>query len=543
MLGNGYKQQSLSVSPHMSSRFPCTKVSTYRLPTRGAKEPEPDQTTLPTHPSAMKPPPLAIEVEAPAAAVVLPSSSPRWAAGIIKRTVLSELRSQRGIALPLVAMNLTWFAKTAITTAFLGRLGELELAGGALGFTFANVTGFSVLTGLCAAMEPICGQAYGAKNYKLLRKTLLMATILLLLASLPISFLWLNVDRILLRFGQQRDIAGLARRYVTYLLPDLAVTSFLCPLKAYLSSQGVTLPTLFSSAIALAFHVPLNVALSKAKGLQGVSTAIWLTDLTVVLMLASYVVVTERGRRREDSAGGCAEEGGRRWWEQSLAEWATLLKLSAPCCLTTCLEWWCYEILVLLTGRLPDARRMVSVIAVVLNFDYLLYSVMLSLATCASTRVSNELGAGRPRAARESAYVSLVLSVLAGFTGGAAMASARGQWGRLFSHEPGVVDGVRKMMRLMALVEVVNFPLAACGGIVRGTARPWLGMYASVGGFYLVALPLAVVMGFTAQLGLGGLLLGFLVGTLASAVLLVVFVACIDWDEEAGNARRLAGKA
>ncbi|URD79028.1 Mate efflux family protein [Musa troglodytarum] len=472
---------------------------------------EPDQATLPSHPSAMKPPPLAIEVEAPAAAVVLlPSSPPRWAAGIIKRTVLSELRSQRGIALPLAAMNLTWFAKTAITTAFLGRLGELELAGGALGFTFANVTGFSVLTGLCAAMEPICGQAYGAKNHKLLRKTLLMATILLLLASLPISFLWLNVDRILLRFGQQRDIAGLAR----------------------------------SSAIALAFHVPLNVALSKAKGLQGVSTAIWLTDLTVVLMLASYVVVTERARRRGDGAGGCAEEeGGRRWWEQSLVEWATLLKLSAPCCLTTCLEWWCYEILVLLTGRLPDARRMVSVVAVVLNFDYLLYSVMLSLATCASTRVSNELGAGRPRAARESAYVSLVLSVLAGFTGGAAMASARGRWGRLFSHEPGVVDGVRKMMRLMALVEVVNFPLAACGGIVRGTARPWLGMYASVGGFYLVALPLAVVMGFTAKLGLGGLLLGFLVGTLTSAALLVVFVACIDWDEEARNARSLAGKA
>ncbi|RWW00507.1 hypothetical protein BHE74_00001029 [Ensete ventricosum] len=493
----------------------------------------------------MKPPPLAVEVEAPAAAVVLPSSPPppptRWAAGII-----TELRSQRGIALPLAAMNMTWFAKTAITTAFLGRLGELELAGGALGFTFANVTGFSVLTGLCAAMEPICGQAYGAKNYKLLRKTLLMATMLLLLASLPICFLWLNVDRILLRFGQQRDIADLARRYVTYLLPDLAVTSFLCPLKAYLSSQGVTLPTLFSSAIALAFHIPLNVALSKAKGLQGVSTAIWLTDLTVVLMLASYVVMTERARRRGDSGGGCAEEedeGGRRWWEQSLAEWATLLKLSAPCCLTTCLEWWCYEILVLLTGRLPDARRKVSVIAVVLNFDYLLYSVMLSLATCASTRVSNELGAGRPRAARESAYVSLVLSFLAGFTGGAAMASARGQWGRLFSHEPGVVDGVRKMMRLMALVEVVNFPLAVCGGIVRGTARPWLGMYASVGGFYLVALPLAVVMGFTAKLGLGGLLLGFLVGTLTSAVLLVVFVACIDWDEEARNARSLAGKA
>jgi hypothetical protein len=36
------------------------------------------------------------------------------------------------------------------------------------------------------------------------------------------------------------------------LLPDLAVASFLGPLKEYLSSQEVTLPTLFSSALGLA---------------------------------------------------------------------------------------------------------------------------------------------------------------------------------------------------------------------------------------------------------------------------------------------------
>ena len=56
------------------------------------------------------------------------------------KMVVEELRVQRGIALPLVAMNLAWFAKLAITTAFLGHLGELNLAGGALGFSFANVT-------------------------------------------------------------------------------------------------------------------------------------------------------------------------------------------------------------------------------------------------------------------------------------------------------------------------------------------------------------------------------------------------------------------
>ncbi|OWM71886.1 hypothetical protein CDL15_Pgr017769 [Punica granatum] len=430
-------------------------------------------------------------------------------------------------------MNLMWFTKLAITTAFLGRLGELQLAGGTLGFTFANVTGFSVLSGLCGAMEPICGQAYGAKNFKLLRKTLLMAIILLLAASVPICFLWLYVDKILIRFGQQKELSLVAKRYLFYLIPDLAVSSFLCPLKAYLSSQGITVPTMLASALALAIHVPVNIMLVKAKGLEGVSMAIWATDLIVVIVLGLYVVIVENRRK---------EVGG--WWWASdqwgIHEWARLLKLSGPCCLTTCLEWWCYEILVLLTGHLEDAKQAVGVLAIVLNFDYLLYSVMLSLSTCASIRVSNSLGADRAHEAYQSAYVSIGLSILSGLIGASTMVLARGLWGPLFSHDKGTINCVKKMLPLMAIVEVVNFPLAVCGGIVRGTARPWLAMYANLGGFYLVALPVGVLLAFRAGLGLGGLLVGFLIGMTVCLGLLVVFTARINWDKEAQKAQVLA---
>ncbi|KAL5748588.1 hypothetical protein ACOSQ2_025885 [Xanthoceras sorbifolium] len=452
----------------------------------------------------------------------------------IKKRIVSELKTQRGLALPLVAMNFTWFAKIAITTAFLGRLGELQLAGGTLGFTFANVTGFSVLNGLCGAMEPICGQAYGAKNFKLLHKTLLMAILLLLLTSLPISFLWLNVDKILIHFGQQEDISIVAKKYLFYLLPDLVVTSLLCPLKAYLSSQSITIPTMFSSGLALAFHIPVNILLVKAKGLEGVSTAIWISDFVVVILLVLYLLVMEYYKE------GKWKEAGWWEWDRNLSDWLRLLKLCGPCCLTTCLEWWCYEILVLLTGRLANARQAVGVLAIVLNFDYLLYSVMLSLATCTSIRVSNELGANQAAMAYQSAYVSLGVSIICGCIGALVMVGARGIWGSLFSHDKGIIKGVKKMMLLMALVEVVNFPLAVCGGIVRGTARPWLAMYANLGGFYLLALPSGVLLAFKAALGLGGLLVGFLIGMVACLALLLALVARINWDEEAGKAQVLA---
>lgn len=448
-------------------------------------------------------------------------------------TTLSELKEQQRLALPLVVMNLTWFAKLTITTAFLGRLGELHLAGGALAFTFANVTGFSVLNGLCGAMDPICGQAYGAKNFRLLHKTLLMAILLLLLATVPITFFWLNVDKILIHFGQQEDISAVSKRYLFYLLPSLLVTSLLSPLKSYLSSQGITLPIMFTSALSLAFHVPVNILLVKARGIEGIAMAIWISDLLVVILLALYLLVTECYGKE-----GKWKEGG--WWEQGISDWLRLLKLCGPCCLTTCLEWWCYEILVLLSGRLANAKQAVGVIVIVLNFDCLLYSVMLSLATCTSTRVSNELGANRPRLAYRSAYVSLGVALVSGCVGALTMVGARGVWGPLFSHDKGVIRGVKKALLLMAVIEALNFPLTVCGGIVRGTARPWLAMHANVGGFYLLALPVCVVLAFKAALGLAGLLIGLLIGIIACLALLLMFIARINWDDEAGKAQILA---
>lgn len=288
---------------------------------------------------------------------------------------------------------------------------------------------------------------------------------------------------------------------------------------------------MLSSALALALHVPINLFLAKSKGLIGVSIAIWVTDFVAMISLAIYVWLKQSMSNNEEGGG---------WFDQTVQDWVRLLKLSGPCCLTTCLEWWCYEILILLTGRLPNAKQAVGTIAIVLNFDYLLYSVMLSLATCASARVSNELGRNSELAARWSAGVSVVGSVVVGLMGAAAMVAGRGEWGRIFTRDEGVVRMVKKMLVLMAAIEVVNFPVAVCGGVVRGVGKPLMGLGASLGGFYGVALPLGMVLGFKVGVGLGGLLIGFLVGVFVCLILLMVFVWRIDWGKEAQRAQLMA---
>ena len=74
---------------------------------------------------------------------------------------------------------------------------------------------------------------------------------------------------------------------------------------------------------------------------------------------------------------------------------------------------------------------------------------------------------------------------------------------------------------------------------MRGTARPWLGMYANIGGFYFLALPLGVVFAFKLRLGLAGLIIGFLIGVVACLILLLTFIVRINWVQEATKAQML----
>lgn len=172
--------------------------------------------------------------------------------------VIEEVRQIGGIAGPMVVAGLLSYGRAMTSMLFMGRLGELELAGGSLSIGFANITGYSVLSGLAMGMEPICGQAYGAKRWSLMGVTLQRTIMILLCACFPIGLLWINMERILLFCGQDANITSMAATYLLFSLPDLLAQSVLNPLRIYLRSQNITTPLTVSAAFALALHVPIN---------------------------------------------------------------------------------------------------------------------------------------------------------------------------------------------------------------------------------------------------------------------------------------------
>uniref|UniRef100_A0A453SDF4 Protein DETOXIFICATION n=1 Tax=Aegilops tauschii subsp. strangulata TaxID=200361 RepID=A0A453SDF4_AEGTS len=118
------------------------------------------------------------------------------------------------LACPIALTALLLYSRTALSMLFLGSLGDLQLAAGSLAVAFANITGYSVLSGLSLGMDPLCSQAFGANQPTLLGLTLYRSVLFLLCCSLPLSALWLNMSKILLFLGQDREITELAQQYL-----------------------------------------------------------------------------------------------------------------------------------------------------------------------------------------------------------------------------------------------------------------------------------------------------------------------------------------
>ncbi|XP_023524473.1 protein DETOXIFICATION 54 isoform X3 [Cucurbita pepo subsp. pepo] len=292
--------------------------------------------------------------------------------------VVEQLKELWGMTLPVTTMNFLVFLRQVVSVLFLGRIGSLELAGGALAIGFTNITGYSVMVGLAAGLEPICSQAYGSKNWDLLCLSLQRMILILLVATIPIAFLWINLDNIMVFLGQDPQITGMAAIYCIYSLPDLLTNTLLQPLKTFLRSQKDTKPMMYCTLVAVGLHVPLNYVMVVVLGLgtQGVAIASVLTNMNIAGLMSGYVWVW--GRK------------GEMRWTLKVGEVCggvgPVLKLAVPSCLGICLEWWWYEIVTVLSGYLSNPTSAVAATGILIQTTSMMYTVPLALAGCVSAR-------------------------------------------------------------------------------------------------------------------------------------------------------------
>ncbi|XP_020683668.1 protein DETOXIFICATION 12 [Dendrobium catenatum] len=443
----------------------------------------------------------------------------------------AEARRLGYLAGPMVGVTLSQYLVQVTSSMMVGHLGELALSSSAIATSLSSVTGFSVLLGMASGLDTLCGQAYGAKQYKKLGIHTYRAILSLVLVCLPISLIWASMGKLLSLIGQDPLISQEAGIYAVWMIPGLFAFAIAQPLMKFLQSQSLILPMLLSSFVTLCVHIPLCWVMVFKTGLGNVGAALsisisyWIN----VLILAFYIKYSDscnatRAPLSMEALWGINE----------------FLRLAIPSAVMICLEWWSFELLVLLSGLLPNPKLETSVLSICLTSISLLYTIPYGLGCAASTRVSNELGAGNPEQAHLAVRVATSITITEAVLVSLTLFSLRRLVGHAYSDEKEVVDYVRQMTPLVSISVISDGCLGVLSGIARGCGWQHLGAYVNLGAFYLVGIPIAVLLGFFFHIGGKGLWIGILAGAVIQSLLLGIITTFTNWQQQAIVARERA---
>lgn len=195
-----------------------------------------------------------------------------------------------------------------------------------------------------SAVETLCGQAFGAKKYEMLGIYLQRSTVLLTLAGVAVTLIYVFSEPILVFLGESPRIASAAALFVYGLIPQIFAYAANFPIQKFLQAQSIVAPSAYISSATLVIHLLLSwvVVYKVGLGLLGASLVLSLSWWIVVVAQFVYIVKSERCRHT-----------WRGFTIQAFSGLPEFFKLSAASAVMLCLETWYFQILVLLAGLLP----------------------------------------------------------------------------------------------------------------------------------------------------------------------------------------------
>ncbi|CAL1369595.1 unnamed protein product [Linum trigynum] len=438
-----------------------------------------------------------------------------------------EVEKQAWLAGPLIAVSLLQYSLNLISVMFVGHLGELSLSSAAMATSFASVTGFSVLLGMASALETFCGQAYGAKQYHMMSIHTQRAMVVMLTASVPLSLIWANTGPILTALGQQPDISAGAGTYARSMIPSIFAYGVLQCLVKFLQTQSIVFPMVLCSAAATLIHLLLCwlLVFRSPLGSSGAAVSLSVSNWVNVLLLSMYIKFSPSC---SVTWTGFSREAFRDIW--------VFLKLAIPSAFMVCFELWSFELLVLASGLLPNPKLETSVLSICLNTALTVWMIPSGLSSAASTRVSNELGAGHPEKARMAVRVVVGIAVAEGILVGTILFSVRNFWGCAFSSDEQVIDYVAQMLPIAAAANFFDGFQCVLSGTARGCGWQEIGAYINLGSYYMVGIPCGFLFAFLLHIGGKGLYLGITCALVVQVTCLSIVAIRTNWDKEAEKA-------
>ncbi|KAL5707620.1 Protein DETOXIFICATION 21 [Ranunculus cassubicifolius] len=439
-----------------------------------------------------------------------------------QRKVFDETKKLWIVAGPAIFSRFSTFGVSVISQAFIGHIGATELAAYALVQTVLLRLANGILLGMASGLETLCGQAYGAKQHHMLGIYLQRSWVVLTICSLILIPVFVFASPLLKLLGQDDDVAHIAGYISLWFIPMIFafVVSFTCQM--YLQSQSKNKIIAYLAAAALVIHVFFSWLLT-VKFKWGLSGAMYSTVLAFwIPNVGQFVYIF---------GGWCPDTWKGFSWLAFKDLWP-VIKLSVSSGVMMCLELWYSSILVLLTGNMMNANIAIDALSICLNINGWELMIAFGFLAAVGVRVSNELGRGSTRAAKFSIVVTVLTSLSIGLVLFITFLFLRGRVAYIFTNSAEVAKAVDGLSPLLSVSILLNSVQPVLSGVAIGAGWQGKVAYVNIACYYLIGIPLGVVLGYVMKLQVVGIWLGMLFGTAVQTIVLIIITSRTDWDKQ-----------
>ncbi|WOL10395.1 protein DETOXIFICATION 40-like [Canna indica] len=487
--------------------------------------------------SPASPPPLAssastaAEVSGQLESVLSDTSIPlarRWC-----RASVIEMKLLVYLAAPAVMVYMINYLMSMSTQIFSGHLGNLELAAASLGNTGIQIFAYGLMLGMGSAVETLCGQAFGAHKYEMLGIYLQRSAVLLTATGVPLAVIYVFSRQLLVLLGQSPEIANAASIFVYGLIPQIFAYAVNFPIQKFMQAQSIVAPSAYISGATLLLHLLLSWLAVYKLGLGLLGASLVLSFSWWIIVVAQFVYIAHSSRCRYTWNGFT--------W-QAFSGLSEFFRLSVASAVMLCLETWYFQILVLIAGLLDNPQLALDSLSVCMTLSGWVFMISVGFNAAASVRVSNELGAGNPKAAAFSVVVVTSMSFAICVVIAIVIICLRDYISYIFTEGEAVSRAVSDLTPLLAITLILNGVQPVLSGVAVGCGWQAFVAYVNVGCYYIVGVPCGVLFGFKFNLGAKGIWGGMIGGTIMQTIILLWVTIRTDWNKEVEEAKKRLNK-
>jgi multidrug resistance protein, MATE family len=423
------------------------------------------------------------------------------------------------LAWPMALTQLGQITMMTTDLALIGRLGSKAVAAVGLAHLILFI-GFVLGMGPVSAVAPLAAQAFGARNPRMVRRSLRVGLWVAVIVGIPVNLVQLWGEDILTAAGQTPAAAALAARYLTSLAWSMIPAWCFIALRNFMGAVNRPEPGLWVTVAAIPINGLLAYALiNGAFGLPRLDllgAGLATTCVNIAMCVAAIWICYACHPFKKYRVLG-------RFWRMDLPLMRQLVVIGLPISGALLLEWGLFSSAALLVGWIGTVALAAHQIA--LQIATILFMVPFGISLAATVRVGHAVGRGDPVGARRAGFIAIALG--AGFMLATTflVVLLRDAIPLLFLDGESASDAEsRRLAATLLLIGASFFVADAIQGIAAGALRglndtrmPML--YAAIS-FWLVGFTSAYMLAFRWGLGAVGIWIGFSLGVFTFAALL-----------------------